>query len=114
MNRRERRAEWLAGHRSQPGARRSSLEPGVAGPHARLHVGEVVLHGFNPRERYMLADAIQWELTLLLAERGLPSWLPGSGAVERLDGGAFAVAPHRRPTALGAQVAQAVYRGLEG
>lgn len=114
MNRRERRAEWLAARRGGHGAHASPRGAGLADAPLRLQVNEVVLHGFNPRERYALGDAIQQELSLLLADRGLPGWLAGAGVIERLDGGAFAPAPDSRPLALGAEVARAVYRGLEG
>lgn len=79
----------------------------------RLHIEEVVLHGFNPRGRYAVGDAIQHELTRLLTERGLPTSLIAPRASEQLDAGAFHTAPNSRPHALGAQVARAVYGGLK-
>ena len=148
MNRRERRAQWLAHHRGDAGAGGEASAPGTprreprAADHTarpaqghraarveshvglrlaspapaslRLHIEEVVLHGFDPRGRYAVGDAVQRELTRLLTERGLPSSLGAAGAAERLDGGAFHAAPDSRPQALGAQVARAVYGGLKG
>jgi hypothetical protein len=141
MNRRERRAQWLAHHRGEAGAprapRRESLPTGhaaraahdqragrvegraalrvespVAGP-VRLHIEEVVLHGFNPRERYTIGDSVQQELTRLMTDRGVPSLLDAPRSAERLDPGTFHVTPNSRPPALGAQVARAVYGGLK-
>lgn len=37
-----------------------------------LHIDELVLEGFNPGDRHGIADAVQRELHLLLAERGVP------------------------------------------
>lgn len=138
MNRRERRAEWLARHRGDSVAGR---EPHAAAhaeqhTHARarlhlagrdaargggtspasvsLHIEEVVLHGFDPRGRYAVADAVQHELTRLLTERGVPPSLGEARGAERLDAGSFHPARDTRPQALGAQLARAVYGGLKG
>jgi hypothetical protein len=74
----------------------------------------VVLHGFDPRGRYAVADAVQHELTRLLTERGVPAPAGGERGAGRVDGGSFRVPPDPRPKALGAQVARAVYGGLKG
>lgn len=77
-----------------------------------LHIEELVLHGFAPGDRQRIGAAITAELRRLLAERGLPAALAGSASIDRLDGGAYQAAPGATPEAVGAQVAQAVYRGL--
>ena len=88
------------------------VESPAAGP-VRLHIEEVVLHGFNQRERYTVGDSVQQELTRLMTERGVPSSLIAPRTSKQLDAGAFHVAPNSRPEGLGAQVARAVYGGLK-
>jgi hypothetical protein len=78
-----------------------------------LHIEEVVLHGFNPRERYTVGDSVQQELTRLITERGVPSSLIAPRTSEQLDAGIFHASSNLRPHTLGAQVARAVYGGLK-
>ena len=56
--------------------------------------------------------AWQWELTQLLADRGVPQSLERGREVVNMDGGAFEVAQGSRPQVVGTQVAKAVYGGL--
>lgn len=77
-----------------------------------LHIEELVLHGFAPGDRHRIAEAMQRQLTRLLAQPGgLPPAARG-GDIARLDGGAFAVAPGTPPEGVGAQVAQAIYTSV--
>jgi hypothetical protein len=74
-----------------------------------IEIDELVLHGFPPGERHRIGEAVQAELARILGERGLPgAW--AAGAAPRLDGGAFNVAAGKPATAIGAGVAEAVYR----
>jgi hypothetical protein len=82
-------------------------------PNIELHIEQLTLHGFAPADRDRIGAAIQAELARLIAERGAPSSLLTGGAVERLDGGAFQLAPGARPESIGGQVASAVYGRLE-
>lgn len=88
----------------------------MKGPHIELHIEELVLHGFERGDRYPVADAIERELSRLLAEQfaeqGIPSSLTRDAEREHLDAGAFHVAPRSKPDHIGAQVAQAVHGGL--
>lgn len=77
-----------------------------------LHIEQLVLHGFPPGDRYRIGAAVEAELTRLFAEQGVPPSLAQNGEVARLDGGAFEVAPGSKAEAVGAQVAEAVYGGL--
>jgi hypothetical protein len=151
MNRRERRAHWLAHHRGELAATGEARPPAMSRPESQLarhearpaqsqftavraetrhasrlanpavgslglRIEEIVLHGFDPRGRYAVGDAVQQELARLLIERGAPSSLAATAAteiVERLDAGAFRAAPNARPQTLGAQVARAIYGGLK-
>ncbi len=83
-----------------------------AQPAVELHIEELVLHGFEPRDRYRIGEAVQHELTRLIAQMGAPGWLSRGGEVERLDGGAFETSPDSGAKTIGAQVARAVYTGL--
>jgi len=77
-----------------------------------LHIEELVLRGFAPGDRYRIGEAVERELTRLLADRGVPQSLAEVGEIASVDGGAFEVAPGSRAEAVGAQVAKAVYGGL--
>jgi hypothetical protein len=77
-----------------------------------LYVEELVLHGFPAGDRYVIAEAVERELARLFTEQGASSFLAQGGTIDRLNGGSFAVAPVAKPEALGAQIAQAVYGGL--
>ena len=77
-----------------------------------LNIEELVLHGFSPGDRYRIGEAVEQELTKLLADRGVPQSLERNREVANMDGGAFEVAPGSRPQVVGAQVAKAVYGGL--
>ena len=87
------------------------------GPGARphgvdLHIEELVLHGFNPGDRYRFGAAVEAELARLFAERGVSPSLARGGEQATLDGGSFDAAPGAGPEGIGGQVAQAVYGGL--
>ena len=77
-----------------------------------LHIEELVLHGFSPRERYAIGEAVQRELTRLFTEQGIhPSlW---QGRIARLDGGSIQVKQDTKADAIGKQVAQSVYGGMK-
>jgi hypothetical protein len=79
-----------------------------------LHIEELVLHGFVPSDRYRIGDAVERELAhLLIEKREMMSWSANS-EVERVDGGAFYMATGAHADTLGAQVAQSVFRALDG
>ena len=77
-----------------------------------LNIDELVLHGFAPGDRYRIGEAVEQELTRLLADKGVPQSLERGGEIGHVDGGAFEVAQGSRAQVVGAQVAKAVYRGL--
>jgi len=76
-----------------------------------VHIEELVLHGFASKDRYLIGEAVQRELTRLFTEQGVPAFLSQSGEIARLDGGSFNVAAGSKAETIGAQVAQAVYGG---
>ena len=79
-----------------------------------IEIDELVLHGFPAPDRYRIGEAVQAELARIFAERGLPGTSMQSVTAARLDGGAFNVAAGMPAAALGAGVAEAVYRTVTG
>jgi hypothetical protein len=77
-----------------------------------VEIEELVLHGFDPRDRHSIGKAVRSELSRLLTEGGVPSSLGHAGNVPHLDGGSFGVRRGTTPKAVGSQVARAVYGGM--
>ncbi len=77
-----------------------------------LHIEELVLHGFATVDRHRIGAAVEQELARLLMEQGVPLGLAAGGALARLDGGSFTVAPVAKPDQIGTQVAGAIYGGF--
>ncbi|NOR41700.1 MAG: hypothetical protein GQ572_00065 [Gammaproteobacteria bacterium] len=77
-----------------------------------LNIEELVLHGFSPGDRHGIGEAVEQELTRLMADRGVPQSLEHGGKIGQVDGGAFEVAQDSRAQVVGAKVAKAVYWGL--
>ncbi len=78
-----------------------------------LHIEELVLHGFAAKDRYAIGEAVQRELSRLLAEQGVHPSIEKGYDVAKLDGGVFQVKQGSRADAIGTQVAQSVYGGLK-
>ena len=77
-----------------------------------MDIEELVLHGFSMGDRYRIGEAVEQELSRMLADRGVPESLAEVGEIANVDGGAFEVAPGSGADVVGAQVAKAVYGGL--
>jgi hypothetical protein len=77
-----------------------------------LNIEELVLYGFSPSDRHRIGEAVEQELTRLLADRGVPESLERGREIANMDGGAFEIAQGSRADVVGAQVAKAVYEGL--
>ena len=77
-----------------------------------INIEELVLHGFMPGDRHRIGEAVEQELTWLLADRGVPQSLEHGREIANIDGGAFDVAQDSRAQVVGAHVAKAVYGGL--
>jgi len=78
-----------------------------------LHIEQLVLHGFAPSDRHRIGAAIQQELARLLVEQGIPPGLAQGKTIGQLDGGAFEMRAGTPPRVIGAQIAQAIYGGLQ-
>lgn len=83
----------------------------MTSPRIELHIDEIVLHGVATGDRHAIAEDVQLELTRLLQERGVPSGLGRGARVGREDGESFRVSG-AESTAMGVQVAEAIYRSL--
>jgi len=85
-------------------------------PAVRLHIEELVLHSFDPHDRYAIAGAFQQELSRLLTEQlvnsEFSSALMQHSSNSRLDAGTFYAEQHAQPNLVGNQIAGAVHRGL--
>jgi hypothetical protein len=77
-----------------------------------LHIEELVLDGFAARDRYLIAEAIERELTRLFTEQRMALGSAEPIAMTRLDGGSINVRPGAKPETIGAQLAQAIHGGL--
>lgn len=78
-------------------------------PRVELRIGELVLNGFAPGDRYHIWAALERELARLFAEQGVPDWLKQGGLIDRLDGGSFDLPPGPSAEVIGGRIAQAVY-----
>lgn len=73
-----------------------------------VHIEELVLHGFDPSNRWRIGDALELKLRDLLAREGLPaSWRNNP---ERVDAGVVRLT---NQTHIGAQIAGAVHGGVQ-
>lgn len=74
-----------------------------------VHIEELVLHGFKPANRWLIADALEQELRGLLTAKGVPSqWL---SSPERMEGGRITYANLTKPERAGVEIAGAAYQG---
>ena len=74
-----------------------------------VHIEELVLHGFEPAKRWLIADALEQELRGLLRAEGVPSqWL---SSPERIQAGRLSTGSLTKPERAGAEIAGAAYRG---
>ena len=81
-------------------------------PSVELHIEELVLNGFKSPDRRRIAGAIQSELTRLLGQAEARQVLAGRGSIDSLNAGSIRAPANARPEVIGAQVAQAVFRGI--
>jgi len=78
-----------------------------------LRIDELVLHGFDRRDRRHIAESLQLELARLIAADGQAHLLAKPLALERIDGGAFKVQANVKPQLAGRQIAQTIFRSLQ-
>ncbi len=81
-------------------------------PSVNFHIDELVLHGFEPGQRYAIGDAMQRELTRLFTEEGAPVAITDDLEIAHLNGGVIDVGPSANGEATGIQLARKIYGGL--
>jgi hypothetical protein len=88
----------------------------MSGParHIEVVIDELVLHGFDSRDRDRIAEAVRAELAA-----ALEGWSPAAGnSAARIDAGSFTVPAATPPAAVGQgaarQVGQILQRGMDG
>jgi len=99
----------MNGEKSEVRSQKSEL---ASEPSIELHVEELVLHGFAPSDRYVIGDAVEREMARLLIEQRIPSSLRSENATDEITGATFNAAYNAKPSAIGRQIAQAVYQGF--
>ena len=77
-----------------------------------VRIEELVLHGFEPRDRHSIAEAIERSLACFLAEKDLAVAFLRNAELSVLEGRTFKVASDRDPEGIGAGIARAVHGGL--
>ncbi len=77
-----------------------------------LRIEELVLEGFDPRDRHRVADSVTLEMACLLAQRGAPAWITETVVMERLDAGALHPKPGAQAETAGVHIARTVLRAL--
>ena len=78
--------------------------------HVRIEA--LSLDGFDPGQRYRIAQAVQRELTRLLAARSFDGSLGVAREAPRVDAGSFAFRDEDPPHKIGAAIARATFLGL--
>jgi hypothetical protein len=78
-----------------------------------LVIDELVLHGFDPRQRHTIGDAVAIELARLARVHAKELGRRRPMDVARLDAGAFET-PARTPAGAGAGIANSVFTVLRG
>jgi len=96
------------------GKEAGSASRNAAARSVQVRIGELVLDGFAPADRFRIAEGVRRELTRLIGEQGLGrlAGLRTNAAV--VDAGAFPVGPGANAAAIGRRVGQAVHRELIG
>lgn len=81
-------------------------------PNIEFHIDELILHGFDTRDRQRIGDALEHELAALFAARGAPAGVNQSGALAHLDAGEFHFEANADAQTISTQLATAIYEGL--
>ncbi len=77
-----------------------------------LYIDELVLHGFSVHDRYVIAEAVQSELTRYFTEQGVPSSFTQQTDIPSLKTGSFNFQQYTSDVTLGNSIADSVYKGF--
>jgi hypothetical protein len=103
VTRRDRRARFVGSMRTQ--SAHADAAPGAI----RVHIDDLVLHGFAPQHALDVGDSVASELTRLFAAHGVPGPMLAMRDAKRLDAWVIGAAPASWPYSLGRRIARAVY-----
>jgi hypothetical protein len=78
-----------------------------------FHVERLVLNGFQPQDRRLLAASLQTELNQRLSARDTVRQIAVHGDSARIDVAGLSIPRALKPEEVGAWVARAVVRGLD-
>ncbi len=96
--------------RKRSGRRRAGEK--IVLPSIELHIEELVLHGFDPRDRHAIGDAVERELVRLLERPGPFPSLDSPLTLDHMDVGSFSVKPGATRETVGQESAHALHRGI--
>ncbi|HEY0083387.1 MAG TPA: hypothetical protein VGB61_11390, partial [Pyrinomonadaceae bacterium] len=82
----------------------------MTGQRIEIAIEELILHGIDPSDRDGIRDSIERELERLFSERGVPEPLAAGGKIAQLNNAVIEVQAGSRADAIGALVAQSLYR----
>lgn len=74
----------------------------------KIEINELVLHGFNYHDYKRIGNAIEHELSKLIAKRGLPKGFAINNEIPKQDAGSFSI-KNQNPRAVGFEVAKSVF-----
>lgn len=77
-----------------------------------VEIEQLVLEGFDPRDRARIGAALERELGRLLGEGGVPGAWGAGGSVAHLDAGSFEMTPGGSAESVGASIAAALHGGV--
>lgn len=78
-------------------------------PDIHVHIEELVLDGFAPRDRYRISEAVEQELARLIAKRGLNPALVADVERPSLRVNAVQCSRDGDPNQLGQKIARSVF-----
>ena len=78
-----------------------------------LHIEELVLHGFAPRDRHRISNAVQQELLRLLETSGWQDTFPEGLTVDRIDAGSIRLRPATGEMSFGKETARSIHNGIK-
>lgn len=81
-------------------------------PRVEVVIEELVLHGFSALERHAIGDALSGELERMFMQGDYKRSFHQNREAAILDAGRISISARAQPTAVGAQVARAVYAVL--
>jgi hypothetical protein len=114
MNRGQRRAAWLSSHRLalQSATAVSAAVPsdvqGNQTPAFSLHVGELLLRGFDKRTASRISTRFEQQLHHLLTAKEIPGHWSRTTSLETVHAKPIHVARHSDAMVLGTKLAQAI------